>query len=196
MPDRKVIPGRPYPLGAKLNAQGTNFALYSEHATAVFVCLFDDQDKETDRIQLHERTAFVFHGTILGIKPGQRYGYRVDGPFEPNNGLRFNVNKLLVDPYAEAITGVVDWQQPIFQYPLETGDDLQFDDQDSAAGVPKSIVVNHDFDWSGDKSPEIPLPIPSSTKSTSRAIPSVTSGSPRTSAAPTPVWPTSIPSTI
>ncbi len=157
MPNPTLLPGRPYPLGAKASAKGTNFALYSEHATAAFVCLFDSNDKEIAQVELKERTAFVFHGLILGIKPGQRYGYRVDGPFEPNNGLRFNKHKLLVDPYAEAITGIVDWQAPIFQYPLESGDDLQFDDQDSAAGVPKSVVVEHKFDWGTDCSPDIPL---------------------------------------
>ena len=157
LPTRNLLPGRPYPLGAKPTSRGTNFALYSEHATAVFVCFFDENDKETDCIELKERTAFVFHNTILGIKPGQRYGYRVDGPFDPKNGFRFNKNKLLVDPYAEAITGVVKWDEPIFQYPVESGDDLQFDDKDSAAGVPKSVVVSHKFDWADDCSPDTPL---------------------------------------
>ena len=154
---RKLLPGRPYPLGAKVNVKGTNFALYSEHATSVEVCFFDEAGNQTDCVQLKEHTAFVYHGLILGVAPGQRYGYRVDGPWDPNNGQRFNKNKLLVDPYAEAICGLVDWKQPIFSYDVTSGDDLKKDDQDSAAGVPKSVVVSHRFDWSGDCKPETPL---------------------------------------
>ena len=154
---RKLLPGRPYPLGAKSSAKGTNFALYSEHATSVSVCFFDESGNQTDCVELKERTAFVFHGLILGVKAGQRYGYRVDGPWEPNNGMRFNKNKLLVDPYAEAICGDVDWKQPIFPYDVTSGDDLKFDDRDSAAGVPKSIVVSHQFDWGNDCPPETSL---------------------------------------
>jgi isoamylase len=154
---RTLLPGRPYPLGAKCNSKGTNFALYSEHATSVQVCFFDDGGQETDCVELKERTAFVFHGLILGVKPGQRYGYRVDGPWDPNNGMRFNKAKLLVDPYAEAICGDVDWKQPIFPYDLMSGDDTKKDEQDSAAGVPKSIVIDHSFDWGDDSPPETPL---------------------------------------
>ncbi len=150
------LPGRPYPLGATPSSRGTNFALYSEQGVKVFLCLFDEHGKETE-IELTERTAFVFHGLVLGVKPGQRYGYRVEGPFEPLNGLRFNRHKLLVDPYARAITGIVDWHAPIFQYPVGSGDDTQFDDQDSAAGVPKSVVVDNHFDWGADCSPDTPL---------------------------------------
>ena len=154
---RKLLPGRPYPLGAKVSTKGTNFALYSEHATSVSVCFFDEAGKQTECVELKERTAFVFHGLILGVQAGQRYGYRVDGPWEPNNGMRFNKNKLLVDPYAEAICGDVDWKQPIFPYDVTSGDDLKFDDQDSAAGVPKSIVVSHQFDWGNDCAPDTSL---------------------------------------
>ena len=154
---RKLLPGRPYPLGAKVSSKGTNFALYSEHATSVSVCFFDEKGNQIDCVELKERTAFVFHGLILGVKPGERYGYRVDGPWDPNNGIRFNKNKLLVDPYAEAIAGTVDWKQPIFPYDVTSGDDLKFDDRDSAAGVPKSIVVSHKFDWGGDCPPDTPL---------------------------------------
>ncbi len=154
---RKLLPGRPYPLGAKLSTKGTNFALYSEHATAVEVCFFDEAGVQTDCVELKERTAFVFHGLILGVEPGQRYGYRVDGPWDPGNGFRFNKAKLLVDPYAEAISGLVDWKQPIFPYNLESGNDLERDDQDSAAGVPKSVVVSHKFDWGNDCPPDTPL---------------------------------------
>jgi glycogen operon protein len=153
----RVLPGRPYPLGGKPSAKGTNFAVYSEHATSVKVCFFNEQGQETESVELRERTAFVFHGLVLGIKPGQRYGYRVDGPWHPQNGMRFNPAKLLVDPYAEAICGLVDWKAPIFPYPVMSGNDLERDDQDSAHGVPKSIVVAHDFNWGDDCRPQTPL---------------------------------------
>jgi isoamylase len=154
---RKLLPGRPYPLGAKANSRGTNFAVYSEHSTGVSVCLFDDSGNQTDCIALRERTAFVWHGLILDVKPGQLYGYRVEGPWEPEKGFRFNSNKLLLDPYTEAVSGKLDWKAPIFPYDVTSGDDTKRDDQDSAKGVPKSVVVKHDFDWEGDCMPEIPL---------------------------------------
>jgi glycogen operon protein len=152
---RKLLPGRPYPLGAKANSKGTNFAVYSEHATQVHVCLFDEAGKQTDCIALHERTAFVWHGLVLGIKPGQLYGFRVEGPWDPEKGERFNAKKLLIDPYAEAISGEVDWKQPIFGHAM--GDDLKQCDRDDASGVPKSVVVEHKFDWSDDCLPQTPL---------------------------------------
>ena len=152
-----LLPGRPYPLGAKSSSKGTNFALYSEHATSVQLCLFDEQGKQTECIPLKERTAFVWHGMVLGIKPGQLYGYRVDGPWEPEKGLRFNSAKLLLDPYAEAVTGDVDWKAPVFAYKVETGDDLQKCDKDSADGIPKGVVVDHTFPWEGDCPPDTPL---------------------------------------
>jgi isoamylase len=152
-----LLPGRPYPLGAKANSKGTNFALYSERATAVLLCLFDEDGKEVEQIKLKEHTAFVWHGMVMGVKPGQVYGYRVEGPWEPEKGLRFNPSKLLLDPYAEAVTGLVDWKQPIFPYDLESGDDLKKCDKDSAAGVPKGVVVDHKFDWEGDCPPDTPL---------------------------------------
>ncbi len=155
--ERTLLPGKPYPLGATPSRLGTNFALFSETATAVHLCLFDDDGNQTDRIPLRERTAFVFHGLVRGIKAGQKYGYRVEGPWDPENGLRFNSNKLLVDPYAKAIAGQVDWKAPIFPYDVTSGDELTFDDRDSAAGVPKSVVVDPHFDWSGDCPPETSL---------------------------------------
>jgi isoamylase len=154
---RTLLPGSPYPLGAKCNSKGTNFALYSEGATGVQVCFFDENGRQTDAVDLQERTALVWHGFIRDIKPGQRYGFRVDGPWDPANGQRYNKAKLLVDPYAEAIEGKVDWKQPIFPYKLETGNDMERCDKDSTDGVPKSIVVKHDFDWGGDCAPETPL---------------------------------------
>jgi isoamylase len=93
-----LLPGKPYPLGATPSTLGTNFAIYSENATAVHVCFFDDDGKQTDCIELKEQTAFVWHGLLRNVQPGQRYGYRVDGPWEPEKGLRFNPKKLLVDP--------------------------------------------------------------------------------------------------
>jgi isoamylase len=152
---RTVLPGRPHPLGATVYKKGTNFAVYSEHATSVSVCFFDDSGKATDCVALHERTAFIWHGLIRDIKPGQKYGFRVDGPWDPENGDRFNSSKLLVDPYAKAISGDVDWKAPIFAY--QDGDDLKKCDKDSAAGVPKSVVIDDDFDWGGDCAPETPL---------------------------------------
>ncbi len=155
--DRTLLPGKPYPLGATPTSKGTNFAIYSENATAVSVCFFDENGRQTDCVSLHERTAFIWHGLVRNIGPGQRYGYRVEGPWEPENGLRFNPNKLLVDPYAKAITGEVDWKAPIFPYDVTTGNDLTRDDRDSAAGVPKAVVIDAHFDWSDDCPPDIPL---------------------------------------
>ncbi|HZZ37929.1 MAG TPA: glycogen debranching protein GlgX [Acidobacteriaceae bacterium] len=155
--DRTLLPGKPYPLGAAPSSKGTNFALFSEHATGVSVCFFDEAGRQTDCIALRERTAFVWHGLIRGVQPGQRYGYRVEGPWQPENGYRFNPSKLLVDPYAKALTGQVDWKAPIFPYDTKTGNDLTRDDRDSAAGVPKSIVIDSHFNWSDDCPPDIPL---------------------------------------
>jgi len=152
-----LLPGRPYPLGAKATSQGTNFALYSEQATGVQVCLFDDAGNQTNCVDLRERTAFVWHGLIRDIRPGQRYGYRVDGPWEPERGLRFNKAKLLVDPYAKAISGKVDWKAPVFAYQVESANDLLKCDQDNAPAIPKSIVIDRKFDWGDDCPPETPL---------------------------------------
>ncbi len=155
--DRTLLPGKPYPLGATPLAKGTNFALFSENATGVSICFFDEAGNQTDCVALRERTAFVWHGLIRNIRAGQRYGFRVEGPWQPENGLRFNPKKLLVDPYAKALTGDVDWKAPIFPYDVKTGNDLTRDEQDSAAGVPKSVVIDGQFDWNGDCPPETPL---------------------------------------
>ena len=154
---KKDPPGPPLPPRRKTSSRGTNFALYSEHATGVKVCFFDEHDTQTDCIDLTERTAFVFHGLVLDVKPGQRYGYRVDGPWAPAEGKRFNPAKLLVDPYAEAITGTVDWKKPIYPYDVASGDDTKINTEDSASGVPKSVVVDHHFDWGNDCMPETAL---------------------------------------
>ncbi len=154
---RTLLPGVPYPLGATPQKKGTNFALFSEKATRVEVCLFDAEGQETDSICLRERTAYVWHGFVRDISPGQLYGYRVDGPWEPEQGHRFNRNKLLVDPYATAISGTVNWKGPIYPYELASGDDLKMDTQDSAAAMPKCVVVDDRFDWGNDASPRTPL---------------------------------------
>jgi isoamylase len=154
---RTLLPGKPYPLGATPTALGTNFALYSENASAVHVCLFDDAGKQIDCVELKETTAFVWHGLLRGIKPGQRYGYRVDGPWQPEKGLRFNKNKLLVDPYAKAIAGEVDHKGPIMPYDVQSGDDMKICTIDDADFVPKSVVVDRHFDWGDDCPPETPI---------------------------------------
>ena len=155
---RTLLPGKPYPLGATSYKRGTNFALYSDRATRVDVCFFDDDGNQVDCITLREKTAHVWHGFVNGIRPGQLYGYRVDGPWDPLQGLRFNFNKLLVDPYAKSIAGNVDWKQPIFGYDLASGDINKMSLEDSAACVPSSVVIDSSFDWSGDCYPDIPLP--------------------------------------
>ncbi|HEX2090933.1 MAG TPA: glycogen debranching protein GlgX [Longimicrobiaceae bacterium] len=148
----KVLPGRHSPLGTTWDGQGVNFALFSENATGVELCLFDVDDpaRETARVRLREVTAHVWHGYIPGLKPGQLYGYRVDGPYEPERGLRFNATKLLLDPYARAVAGKVEWEPEIFGYPL-SGEDLARDERDSAAAMPKGVVVDDTFDWEGDR---------------------------------------------
>jgi len=155
---RTLLPGKPYPLGSTAYKKGTNFALFSEYAARVDVCFYDAEGNETDCITLLERTAFVWHGFVNNIKPGQLYNFRVHGPWDPANGMRFNAAKSLVDPYAKAISGDVDWKAPIFSYDVASGDPIKKDEQDSARGVPKSVVIHDTFDWSDDCPPEIPLP--------------------------------------
>ncbi len=151
----KLLPGEPYPLGATWSGDRVNFALFSENATGVELCLFDKDDHET-RVPLTERTAFVWHGAIQGLKPGQRYGYRVSGPWEPARGLRFNSRNLLLDPYAKAVAGPEDWDQGLFSYDIASGDDL-VENANVARGAPKGVVIDPRFDWRGDASPGIPF---------------------------------------
>ncbi len=152
-----VWPGRPFPLGAAWDGRGTNFSLFSEHAERVELCLFDGEDRET-RHELRERTAFNWHGYLPGIGPGQRYAYRVHGPYEPEAGHRFNAVKLLVDPYAKAIEGPVRWEAAsVFPYvPGGEDADLFPDDEDDAEAIPKCVVVDPHFDWEDDAKPETP----------------------------------------
>jgi glycogen operon protein len=154
-----VLPGRRSPLGASWDGQGVNFAVYSQNAGAVEVCLFDADDplRETGRIRLREVTAHVWHGYVPGLKPGQLYGYRIDGPYEPERGLRFNPFKLLLDPYAKAVAGKVDWTQPVFGYALGSpGADLDRDERDSSAGIPRAVVLDDRYDWEGDRTLRTP----------------------------------------
>jgi isoamylase len=154
---RRVLPGRPYPLGATWTGRGTNFSLYSAGATEVELCLFDPDGAETDRLRLREVDAHVWHGYVPGVRPGQHYGYRVHGPYEPERGLRFNPNKLLLDPYAKAVAGTVDWTRPVFGYQVLHEDaDLTFDDGDSADGAPKGVVIRPSFRWGNDRPPRTP----------------------------------------
>ena len=156
---RIVLPGKPYPQGATWDGSGVNFALYSEAATAVELCLFSSKDdRNPEVVKLPEQTAFVWHGYIPGIQAGQLYGYRVHGPHEPDKGLRFNAAKLLIDPYATAICGEVNWKAPIFPYRLGSpAGDAEADTRDSAWGMPKCIVGHPHFDWDGDRQLRIPL---------------------------------------
>ena len=145
--------GHPHPRGATWDEKGTNFAIFSEHATKVEVCIFDAEGKEEiERIELPEYTNQIWHGYIPGVKAGTRYGYRVYGPYDPENGHRFNHNKLLLDPYACAYSGHLEWNPALFGYKMESGDDTTFDERDSAPFMPKCVVVDPNFDWHGKPS--------------------------------------------
>ncbi|MGA3490122.1 glycogen debranching protein GlgX [Micromonosporaceae bacterium DT55] len=151
----QIWPGERYPLGATYDGSGTNFAIFSEVAESVELCLFDEWDLGTERrIRLTEVDAYVWHAYLPGVGPGQRYGYRVHGPYDPARGLRCNPAKLLLDPYAKAIDGDVQWDRAVYDY--------DFDDPgtpsrtDSAPHLPKSVVVNPYFDWGNDRPPRVP----------------------------------------
>jgi isoamylase len=154
-------PGRPFPLGATWDGQGTNFSLFSEGAERVELCLFDDAGNQ-EQVEVRERTALNWHCYLPGVGPGQRYGYRVHGPYDPSNGQRFNPWKLLIDPYAKAIEGPVRWEEDVNVLPyVPTGDDdadLEIDDEDDdAIAIPKSVVIDPGFDWEGDQLLQVPL---------------------------------------
>jgi isoamylase len=150
-----VLPGAPYPLGATWDGKGVNFAIYSEHATAVQVCLFDRAGAET-RIELHEQTAFVWHGYMPGLEPGQRYGFRVHGPYDPQRGLRFNPRVVLLDPYARAVDGLEDFSRGGFGYvPGAPEGDLEAASTEQRA-APLGIVTDASFDWGDDRRPRHP----------------------------------------
>ncbi|HTV11436.1 MAG TPA: glycogen debranching protein GlgX [Acidimicrobiales bacterium] len=152
---REVNPGDSYPLGATWDGSGTNFAVFSQSAESVDLCLFDAAGNEA-RYELPEVDAFVWHGYIEDIEPGQLYGYRVRGPYDPSRGVRANYAKLLLDPYAKAISGEVHWGAEVYGYPFAKRDDRWADDTDSARSMPKSIVVDTAFDWDEDRRPRTP----------------------------------------
>ena len=158
-PSQSVVwPGRPYPLGSTWDGEGVNFALYSEHAEKVELCLFDSFGRrESLRIPLPEQTDMVWHGYLPGGRPGQLYGYRVYGPYAPEQGHRFNHHKLLLDPYGKQVQGAIRWSDSHFGYRVaHKQEDLSFDRRDDAAGMPKNRVIDSAFTWGTDKPPRIP----------------------------------------
>jgi isoamylase len=153
----KIYPGSPYPLGATWDGRGVNFALFAENATAVELCLFNEDENEYLRIKIVERTHQIWHVYLPECRPGQLYGYRVYGEYAPDQGHRFNHHKLLIDPYAKAIAGTINWSDALFGYEVSHADeDLSFSTKDSAPFIPKCVVIDNIFDWEGDKSPKIP----------------------------------------
>jgi len=153
----RIREGLPFPLGATWDGLGVNFALFSAHATKVELCLFDDAgEQELERLELPEFTDEVWHGYLPDARPGTIYAFRVHGPYEPKAGHRFNPNKLLLDPYARAIVSDLRWGPEVFGYRLETGDDLTFDDRDSAPLMPKCRVIDPAFTWGRVRSPAVP----------------------------------------
>jgi len=146
----EIWPGKAYPLGATYDGSGTNFAVFSEAAEKVELCLFDTDGAET-RVTLPEVDGFVWHGFIPNVAPGQRYGYRVHGPYDPADGRRCNPNKLLLDPYAKAIDGTFEWNQSLFGYNF--GDPDSRNDDDSATAMAKCVVISPFFDWGVDRPP-------------------------------------------
>ncbi len=157
LPAPEVLTGSPHPLGATWDGKGVNFAIYSRHADKVELCLFDESGKrETQRIPLRERTDFVWHGYLPQARPGQLYGYRVHGPYKPEEGHRFNAYKLLLDPHAQGIVGSIKWSDANFGYTIgHKKEDLSLDKRDSAANMPRCQVVDPVFDWGGDRHPDI-----------------------------------------
>jgi isoamylase len=157
--ESKIWLGHPYPLGATWDGEGVNFAIFSEHATKIELCLFDSakDKKESRRIVLPERTNMVWHAYVPGLKPGQLYGYRVYGPYEPENGHRFNHNKILLDPYAKAIGRDLKWAHEMFGYKIgDDAQDLSFDEKDNAAFAPLAAVIHAPFQWKDDEPLRIP----------------------------------------
>jgi glycogen operon protein len=149
----EVWPGTPYPLGATYDGAGTNFALFSEVAESVELCLFADDGTE-QRIELFERDALVWHAYLPRVSPGQRYGFRVHGPYAPASGIRCDPSKLLLDPYAKAIEGEVDWSAASFSYDFK--DHSKRNTEDSAKHAMKSVVTSPFFDWDNDRHPNTP----------------------------------------
>jgi isoamylase len=151
-----IYPGDPYPLGSFWDGKGVNFALYSHNAEGVELCLFNQArgEKETQRIKITHRTHDIWHVYLVDCKPGQLYGYRVYGQYDPPGGYRFNPAKLLLDPYSKAFCSIVEWDDTLFGYEIGK-DDLTIDNRDDAPVAPKSAVINHHFDWEDDQPPKI-----------------------------------------
>jgi len=156
---RTCLPGKPYPQGATWDGAGVNFSLYSERATSVELCLFDAVDaSHCECVTLRECTGYVWHCYLPGIRIGQLYGYHVQGPYDPEHGDRFNPAKLLIDPYARAVCGPLNWDAPVFGYKIgDPKEDLSCDTSDDAWGVPKGVVTTSHFDWENDRPPLTPL---------------------------------------
>jgi glycogen operon protein len=155
---RTILPGKPYPQGATWDGTGVNFSLYSEKGAGVELCLFDSDSDDFESITLRECTGHVWHCYLPGIKPGQLYGYRVHGPYEPEQGQRFNPTKLLIDPFTRAISGQLNWDAPVFGYKIgDPAADLSCDADDDAWAVPKCVVTTPFFDWENDRPPLTPL---------------------------------------
>ncbi len=154
----KILPGRAYPLGATLNDEGVNFALYAENATGVDLCLFESSDDQNGTtVTITERSYHIWHVFVPGLKAGHLYGYRVHGPYAPREGHRYNANKLLIDPYAKAIAGTIQWNDSLFGYaPGDQAEDMSFSKSDSAPFLPKSVVIDDRFDWENIQLPKIP----------------------------------------
>ena len=155
----RVWPGSPRPLGATWDGEGVNFAIFSENATGVQLLLFDDPDSGTPSatVSFQEVTDLVWHAYLPDVRPGDLYGYKIDGPYEPSAGHRFNNHKLLLDPYAKAVSGLIDWDDDLFGYTVGHDDeDLSLDSRDSAAKMPKSVVVDPAFTWGDDRPPRTP----------------------------------------
>ncbi|WP_420460677.1 glycogen debranching protein GlgX [Neolewinella sp.] len=160
--DIEVWPGRPYPLGATWSSAGVNFAVFSEHATQIDLCLFrrESPNKEAYRIQLMEQTDQVWHCFVPHLETGWRYGYRTHGEWNPHHGNLFNPNKLLIDPYTKAIDGTIDWDPAVFPYPIESSDPdryLTMDEADSAPFITKGVIIDTSYDWEGDTLLETPM---------------------------------------
>ncbi|MEO1638914.1 MAG: glycogen debranching protein GlgX [Pseudomonadota bacterium] len=152
-----IRPGTPYPLGATFDGDGVNFAVFSQHATRVMLCLFDDAGNEVQLINMPEREGHVWHCYLSGMRPGQQYGYRVHGPYAPEEGHRFNPYKLLIDPYAKRLTGHPTWDDALFGYTVgDKAGDLSFDKRDSAPFMPRSVVVDPAFSWGAGERPRTP----------------------------------------
>ncbi|WP_439582028.1 glycogen debranching protein GlgX [Dyadobacter bucti] len=155
----QTLPGKPYPLGATWDGKGINFAVFSENADGVELCLFKAENEEDEyiKIKIEEVSHHIWHAYVPDLGPGQLYGYRVHGPYDPANGHRFNSNKLLLDPYAKAINGTIKWDDAVFGYEIGNPDeDLSFSETDSAGFIPKAVVIDNHFDWTGDALLEIP----------------------------------------